>query len=404
MRKNRQLGAKAALAILGTLLAVLIAEASLRLAGVAYPRFYTRDPYCGSALRPGASGWWAREGHSFVKINSDGLRDREHRVVKPAHTLRIAILGDSYAEAMQVAVRDTFWAVTERRLKDCPALHERDVEAINFGVAGYGTAQELMTLRHRVWKYSPDVVVLAITTGNDIRNNSKLLEPDRGRPFFVLNRAGRLVLDDSFRKAWRHGARYSLPHRIMLEMRDHCRVLEAVHHVVNTVREWRAERAAGPGSEAGLDDAVYLNPPPSPVWRQAWEVTECLIEAIDKEVRAHHAMFLAVTLSNGIQVNPHSSVRKAFMRRLGVKDLFYPDERIKALRQCDGFEVLNLARPLLAYAEKNHVYLHGFPNAVIGGGHWNEVGHRLAGVMIAEKLCEMLESDRGEDGKFGSRR
>src|SRR5260370_14672541 len=63
---------------------------------------------------------------------------------------------------------------------------------MNFGVDSYGTAQELLTLRYLADKFSPDAVVLAVFTGNDIRNNSSVLEGDKCRPFFVL-RSGELV-------------------------------------------------------------------------------------------------------------------------------------------------------------------------------------------------------------------
>jgi len=101
-------------------------------------RAFTHD-----ALRPRAEGWSQSEGKAYIKINSAGLRDREHTKVKPANTLRVAILGDSYAEAMQLSMKDAFWTVLERELGKCPEVDGRQVEVINFGVAGYGTAQEL---------------------------------------------------------------------------------------------------------------------------------------------------------------------------------------------------------------------------------------------------------------------
>ena len=61
---------------------------------------------------------------------------------------------------------------------DAPATHFKRVEVLNFGCDGYGTAQEFILLRDRVWRYAPDVVVLAVFTGNDIRNNSLVLEGD----------------------------------------------------------------------------------------------------------------------------------------------------------------------------------------------------------------------------------
>lgn len=56
---------------------------------------------------------------------------------------------------------------------------------MNFGVWGCGIAQELITLRDRVWQYSPDIVVLAFYTSNDVFDNSPTLGQNRMRPFFV---------------------------------------------------------------------------------------------------------------------------------------------------------------------------------------------------------------------------
>ena len=78
-------------------------EIGLRIAGVSYPSFFTADEYRGVALRPGAEGWWLQEGEAYIRINSAGLRDRERTKVKPANTVRVAVLGDSYAAAFQVS-------------------------------------------------------------------------------------------------------------------------------------------------------------------------------------------------------------------------------------------------------------------------------------------------------------
>ena len=101
--------------------------------------------------------------------------------------VRVAVIGDSYAEAIQVAENKTFTAVAGRELADCPLLKGKRVEAMNFGVDGYGTAQELITLQRKVWAYSPDIVVLAIFLGNDVRNNSVVLEADQCRPFWIYD-------------------------------------------------------------------------------------------------------------------------------------------------------------------------------------------------------------------------
>src|SRR5205085_9563838 len=157
------------------LVALFVGEIALRVIGYTYPSSYTTDTARGYALRPCMQGWYRKANEVYIKINCAGLRDRERSLQKPPDTYRIAIVGDSYAEALQVPLEDAFWSVLENKLQACPAFNGRKVEVINFGVSGYGTAQELITLEQEVWAYQPDVVLLAVTTNNDITDNSRPL-------------------------------------------------------------------------------------------------------------------------------------------------------------------------------------------------------------------------------------
>jgi hypothetical protein len=105
------------------------------------------------------------------------------------------------------------------------------------------------------------------------------------------------------------------------------------------------------------------------------------------EVMAHGARVVVVTLSNGPQVHPDPTLRDGFKKRLGIVDLFYPDNRIKELCQREKIPVVTLAPELQQFAQLNKVSLHGF-DSNLGNGHWNVVGHRVAGELIAKKLCE----------------
>src|SRR5213593_1040374 len=179
--RRRRLG----LILFGLVVGIVIAEAGLRLIGYSFPEFYVTDNSRGYALRAGLSGWYRKENEVFIQLNSDGLRDREHAKPKPPNTIRIAIVGDSYVEALQVPVEATFWSILEKRLNDCSANQKR-IEVINFGVSGNGTAQELLTLREHIWGYSPDIVLLAFTTSNDIIDNSRVLKKAKDVPYFVF--------------------------------------------------------------------------------------------------------------------------------------------------------------------------------------------------------------------------
>src|SRR6266508_3811656 len=378
-------------------LALLLAEVGLRAAGISYPQVYVMDPVRGSALRPGAEGWYRSEGHAYFKINSDGLRDREHSLAKRANAIRIAVLGDSVVEAMQVEEDRNVSRVLDRKLSECEALGGKQVEVINFGSSGYSTAHELLTLRHQVWKYKPDIVLLTFFTGNDVRDNSGKLNVEPLSPFFYYE-GDRLVLDTSFRRAYRSGRVADT----MRELRDGVVARSRVAQLFYEARRhWRARgkdglAARGDGTEPGVDNHVF-SPPKSPDWEEAWRITEGLLTTMSLEVRAKDARFLLVTVSSGIQLHPDLDVRQAFQKRFGIDDLFYPDSRLKRFAERQGITVLTLAPSLAAYAQEHRVFLHGFSNSRLGTGHWNEEGHRVAGEIIARWMCGLENSGRREE-------
>ena len=380
----------------GILSALLIAEVALRVSGFTYFNAYIEDGEIGYALRPGAEGWWTKEGRTYVKINSHGFRDRDHEIAKPLNTLRIAVVGDSFAEAFQVPLEKAFWSVMEQKLNECPQADRSKVEVLNFGVSGFSTARELILLQKRVWQYSPDLIVLLVTTGNDIRDNSRALTkyPDSPLPYFV-SQDGKLVLDDSILAARNSSFKFRLQQSFIGKSlkwaQDHVRLMGLIYTAREAYQSYSQKtqaRNVGSEGEPGLDNEVYREPV-SPEWDNAWRVTEGLMVQMRDEVIAKGAKFLVVTGSMAIQVNPTPDTRQESLNRLGVRSLFYPDQRIKMLGEHEGFKVLNLAPALEDYATRNKVFLHGAGDA-IGRGHWNESGHRLAGELIAQEICKAV--------------
>jgi hypothetical protein len=412
-RRASRIIAKLSLIAFGLLCGALMGEIALRIAGYSYPEFYQPDQSRGYSLRPNMEGRYRKEGDALVRINSDGLRDREHAIAKPAGTIRIAVIGDSYPEAFPVPMADAFWSIVEKKLTECGAFGGKPVEVINFGVSGYGTAQELITLREHVWQYAPDIVMLTVTTNNDISDNLRALKKTDEVPYFVY-REGKLILDDSFRETRGFRLRQSMPNRIGRWIKDHSRLIQAINQGHHGFKIWLASRraphvpttqpgtesetknAAAASEELGIDNVVYREPGDQ-VWNEAWQVTEGLIRQIRDEVTARGARFVVVTLSNGIQVYPDPNVRQLFLKRVGASDLFYPDNRIKSLCDREKIPVITLAPHMRDYADQNKVFLHGF-GANVGNGHWNQLGHRVAAELIAKRLCETAELSRLDRG------
>jgi hypothetical protein len=396
---------KLLLVLFGLSLGLLMSEVFLRVIGYSNPLFYQTDYYRGFALVPGAEGHYQREGGSYVRINSDGLRDREHAKAKPANTVRIAVLGDSFAEAMHVPMEQTFWYLLQQKLQACNAFPGKQVEVINFGVSGYGTAQELMTLRQKVWDYSPDIVLLAFTTINDVYDNSRTLSQVEDEPYFVY-RNGELLYDASFRDSKTYRQRDSGLNRLGRWIHNHVRVIQLIHYVQFVAKlrltDWRNKRKLAQtqshfptgsmptvltAENIGSENMIYFEPRDEN-WKEAWHVTEGLIEQFHHDVNQKGAKFLLVTLSSAVQVYPDPVVRQRFLQHIGADTIFYPDLRLKALADREQFDFLDLAQPMQAYADQNKVFLHGF-GSDLGNGHWNADGHRLAAELIGRKMCNV---------------
>ena len=185
----------------------------------------------GWRMRPNLAAWYTQEGKGFVRANDEGMRDRNHLLDKPAGVYRIAVLGDSYAEARQVEREQAFWALLPEELAACGFQKGKRIEALNFGVSGYGTAQEYLMLQTNAIRYRPDLVLLQFTNGNDVRNNSFALEPEKYRPFFMLAADGSLRIDESFASSDSFRARSSFTSEAVRKMTDRSRVLQLVRHV-----------------------------------------------------------------------------------------------------------------------------------------------------------------------------
>lgn len=407
MTKTRRLVSrkkKLLLLLFGLLFGFLMSEIFLRVIGYSNPLFYVTDYERGFALMPGVEGQYQREGGSYVRISSDGLRDREHDKTKPANTIRIAVLGDSYTEAMHLPMEQTYWFLLQQKLQQCNVFPGKQVEVINFGVSGYGTAQELLTLRQKVWDFSPDIVLLAFTTLNDVYDNSLALSKSEEVPYFFYQN-GKLVYDARFRDSKLYRRNDSRLNRIGRWFHNRLRIIQLIHQVQFVAKlrltDWRNRRklaqteGSSPPDQApvvrsadsiGIENMIYFEPDDEN-WKEAWHVTEGLITEMQNEVRQKGARFVLVTLSNAIQVYPDPAVRQRFLQRLGVPNVFYANLRLQALAGREQIDFIDLAQPMQSYADQNKVFLHGF-GSDLGNGHWNAAGHRMAADLIAQHMCK----------------
>ena len=167
--------AKVALVLVGLLLPLALAEATLRIAGAVLPgdyqtvSFAEAHPEFGRRNKPGAGWKKTSEYTSWIEVNSKSLRGAEIDYPKPAGEYRILVTGDSFTFAEQVNQQETFTQRLEDRLNAESAGPTYRV--LNAGSNGWATANEAVYLTKEGVRFHPDVVVVALYLGNDVSDN-----------------------------------------------------------------------------------------------------------------------------------------------------------------------------------------------------------------------------------------
>jgi lysophospholipase L1-like esterase len=159
---------KLILVTISVALALLLAEAALRIAGIGaagrgspwfaggnHPRFlFQPDPVSGYTLRPGFQGIEISPAGEFqvpAAIDRRGLRDHSHTA--PPRPVVLA-LGDSMTFGEGVPVSESYPALLEKTL---------GVRVYNGGVPGYGSPQMLGRLERLQPMVRPDVILMALS-------------------------------------------------------------------------------------------------------------------------------------------------------------------------------------------------------------------------------------------------
>jgi hypothetical protein len=109
--------------------------------------------------------WYAADFSVEVQTNPLGFRDIAREISKPPEVARVALLGDSFIEAVQVPFTKTAAQLLERRLNtslDRGPEHLKRWEVLNFGISNYGVGQYLLTWEQYARRYHPDYVAIFV--------------------------------------------------------------------------------------------------------------------------------------------------------------------------------------------------------------------------------------------------
>jgi hypothetical protein len=420
------------LIIFGLFTPLLLLEIGVRVMGLAppsqpNPAIWQPHPLFGWWHIPHSGGIFHSDYNEFeteVRINARGLRDREIGYDNPAGAVRILSLADSFGEALQVNLEETYHKQLESRLIDSLG---QPVEVINAGVGGWGTDQEAIFYLAEGFRYEPDIVLLAFFIRNDAINNYGPLEIERNggrqqKEFFTLSAAGELIPPpleqnnnagnsepvQSFQinpngptpnnlsaagapppllpladRLWRGSALYRF---LVPYLRDIPPVLQQLgpSGILGGEAVIRAGHPTVP-----MPFFVY-QAPPDKRFEAAWTLTEAIIARLRDEIEGRGSRLVVVIIAA-----PEQIYSDAWERTLAAQpamqslnwDLDAPNRRLTAFLAKENILYLDLL-PVFRQAA---VQPETPPLHLRHDQHWTAAGHRLA----AEAIHEFLMSEPG---------
>jgi hypothetical protein len=330
-----------------------------------------RDPELGWTLKPDVSG--LQGGTSWeatLATNAEGFRDLPHAAVKAPGVYRVVVLGDSFVFGSGVPQE----AVVTRRLA---ARLGPGFEIVNLGVPGYGTDQELLTLRRWGKKLAPDLV-LAGFFWNDVMENASAEIYGMAKPRFTLE-GGRLVPHPP------EGV--SAPSafaRLDASLASNSHLWSLIRNGLSS-----AARAVGEKEERPVSiDLSLRNPPPSRAGE--FELTFALLGALRTETDALKAPLLVFSVPPRFLVD--DSVAARFLKIYGLPaDALDPDgfRRVREACEARGIPFFDLLPGFRAETAS------GARLFLPAGIHWSAAGHDAAAKLLAPAV-------RGEKTPSGS--
>ena len=338
------------------------------------PSLWRFDERLGWHHVPGASGWMRRpEFEVEMRINAEGLRDRSYPLDRQPGSWRLLLFGDSFVEGWGVRAEDAVSSRLEARLQSGAGGL---VEAINFGVAGYGTDQELLLFEQSGRRYRPDQVLLFFYA-NDLINNAsdRGIGSERGyKPWFRLDRTGRLRLRGVPVKRSRFwdGPR-SWPWQRRLD-----RYLGERLHVYALARKALSRHELPPGARQRFYEVLY-GAGEDPVVDRRWRLTGEILRAFRDSASRSGAELILVYVPAIVQVEDENwRMKRDLFGLIGEFDLDKPNRRLAAEAARHDIPLLDLAPGLRKHAGHRRLYYEE--------SHWTPEGHALAARLVADYL------------------
>jgi hypothetical protein len=322
---------------------------------------------------PMQTGFTTKEYAVDRQTNTLGFHDAEHKIARQENTYRIVVLGDSFSEAAQVPIKDTWCKQLELLLQK---LSDKNIEVVNLGIGGAGTGWEFLIFEKLGVQYKPDLVILAFHLGSDFFNNHPHMEDKFEKPFFTIRDGKAFLIGDSelevrvrgvWMPLWRISHLYRYLHRTLYKL----------DKGVGIIRN---------GIPIFFEQYLVNSPPQ---WNEAENYTLVYLRQIQDLAQKNDCIFIVVNIPDKFQIYEDywTGLKNKWPVMKGKKwDLDAPAKRLNRIigeLRTPYIDLLSIFRARkLSTADRLY-----FKEDI----HFNSTGNRMAAEAISENIIKYIK-------------
>lgn len=296
-------------------------------------------------------------------LNAGGFKDVEFSTVKAKGTYRIVGLGDSFTFGV-VPYPHHFLTILEDSLNHLSATPK--IEILNMGISSTGPPQYLSILVDEALPLSPDMILLSLFVGNDIREGS--MENMRRRKLYSHSHLLSLINYvyiistslDNVRKTFSEGVKYC----------DSCSYMSPEKFLETETGRSYVFQKGNKSFQNDLDDTMYY-----------------LIK-IANTCKNKGIQLAVVLIPDEVQVDPQ--LQRQVQEKLNIDpedwDNPQPNRALKQKLNSVNVPVIDLLNCFVDHSRKTRLYI---PRDT----HWNIKGNKLAADEIARVLPDIMGKD-----------
>jgi hypothetical protein len=342
------------------------------------------DDLIGWRNSPNCEFWFKKENdHPItIKFNNYGYRDEDWLLEKPKDTYRIAMIGDSFIEALQVELKHTFFTLTENQLNK---NHSNSVELMNFGRSGSTQTEELLVLKNEVAQFSPDMVILFFFPGNDIKEVSRKTNIAYLRPYYQISKNNDLFLENSFIKS----RTFKIKSFINM-FKQHSALISLLAKRYNSYMQTKLQsklndKETDSGSD-GLENYLTLcTATQDKTYLDNYKLNKILIKTIAEYCKEKGIKFMLITLDTQAYVK---ELEEEYILTDPTFNPYFFEDDLKDLANSINIDYLGIQRIFRKYNEETGAILHWG-----NWGHWNYEGHTVVTLALTRKLESLIYSE-----------